>query len=119
MSEDTTCPNISKPTRTLAYYIQGGIGIFLLISNTLSIFGAGNSLILSIILLLTASLWIMSPKYIIKKLTNQSDYFLLFFLFSFLVLLLYFWKIYFNWLFNFCFFYLVFSFFCFKWIRIF
>ena len=87
MSEDTTCPNISKPTRTLAYYIQGGIGIFLLISNTLSIFGAGNSLILSIILLLTASLWIISSKSLIKKLTEPVRLFSNSF-FSFIIIFL-------------------------------
>ena len=24
-NEETTCPNIAKPTRVLAYYIQGGL----------------------------------------------------------------------------------------------
>ncbi len=86
MSEDTTCPNVAKPTRTLAYYIQGGIGLFLLISNTLSIFGAGSSLIVSILLLLTASLWIMSPKSLIKKLTEPVRLFSFVFLILFLIL---------------------------------
>ena len=89
MSEDTTCPSIAKPTRIIAYYIQGGIGLFLLISNTLSIFGAGSSLIVSILLLLTASLWIMSPKSLIKKLTEPirlfSFVFLILFLFLFYI----------------------------------
>ena len=37
-NEETTCPNIAKSTRTLAYYIQGGIGIILLISNIFTLF---------------------------------------------------------------------------------
>ena len=61
-NEETTCPNIEKPTRTLAYYIQGGIGIILLISNIFTLFEAGSSLIIGIILILTSSLWIMTPR---------------------------------------------------------
>ena len=44
-NEETTCPNIAKPTRVLAYYIQGGLGIILLLSNIFTLFGAGSSLI--------------------------------------------------------------------------
>ena len=69
-NEETTCPNIAKPTRILAYYIQGGLGIILLLSNIFSLFGAGSSLIIGIILILTSSLWIMTPKILFKKLTE-------------------------------------------------
>ena len=69
-NEETTCPNIEKPTRTLAYYIQGGLGIILLLSNIFSLFGAGSSLIIGIILILTSSLWIMTPRNLLKKLTE-------------------------------------------------
>ena len=48
-NEETTCPNIEKPARTLAYYIQEGIGIILLISNIFTLFGPGSSLIIGII----------------------------------------------------------------------
>ena len=69
-NDETTCPNIAKPTRILAYYIQGGLGIILLLSNIFSLFGAGSSLIIGIILILTSSLWIMTPRNLLKKLTE-------------------------------------------------
>ena len=39
-------PNIAKSTRTLAYFIQGGLRIILLLSNIFTLFGAGSSLII-------------------------------------------------------------------------
>ena len=110
-NEETTCPNIAKPTRILAYYIQGGLGIILLLSNIFSLFGAGSSLIIGIILILTSSLWIMTPRNLLKKLTEPIR------LYSFIALMVLLFLFYitgsklFYWIFYYCLCYLVFSFF--------
>lgn len=62
--EDTTCPNLPKSTRTICYFIQAIVGVFL----TLPSFFPGYGLIIGIILLLTASLWVMKPSKLWKKL---------------------------------------------------
>ncbi len=62
--EDTTCPNLPKSTRTICYFIQAIDGVFL----TLPSFFPGYGLIIGIILLLTASLWVMKPSKLWKKL---------------------------------------------------
>ena len=62
--EDTTCPNLPKSTRTICYFIQAIVGVFL----TLPSFFQGYGLIIGIILLLTASLWVMKPSKLWKKL---------------------------------------------------
>ena len=62
--DDTTCPNLPKSTRTICYFIQAIVGVFL----TLPSFFQGYGLIIGIILLLTASLWVMKPSKLWKKL---------------------------------------------------
>ena len=62
--DDTTCPNLPKSTRTICYFIQAIVGVFL----TLPSFFPGYGLIIGIILLLTASLWVMKPSKLWKKL---------------------------------------------------
>ena len=65
-TDESTCPGLPKSTRILAYYIQAIVGVILVIFN---IFG-NQFLIFGIILLLSASLWVMQPLTLFKQLTN-------------------------------------------------
>ena len=66
--DETTCPSVPKSTRIIAYIIQGIIGIFL---TTPRINNESNyGLIIGIILVLSASLWVMKPLALWKKLID-------------------------------------------------
>ena len=62
--DDTTCPNLPKSTRTICYFIQAIVGVFLTFPSIIPDYG----LIIGIILLLTSSLWVMKPSKLWKKL---------------------------------------------------
>ncbi len=65
-SDETTCPNLPKSTRTLAYYVQSIVGIILMPLS----FSTKYPLIFGIFLLLTSSLWVMKPNTLFKQLIN-------------------------------------------------
>ena len=62
--EDTTCPTLPKSTRTICYFIQAIVGVFL----TFPSIWPGKGLIVGIIILLTSPLWVMKPSNLWKKL---------------------------------------------------
>lgn len=68
--DETTCPSVPKSTRIIAYIIQGIIGIFLTIPSVFDSSKSNYGLIIGIILVLSASLWVMKPLALWKKLID-------------------------------------------------
>jgi hypothetical protein len=66
--EDATCPSIPKSTRYILFIIQGIIGIILTIPPLIP--GISKTAIYGSIIVLTASLWIMKPLTLWKKLIH-------------------------------------------------